>query len=234
MGKVGSSSIYYPLWNIHNKPVVHIHTFNPNNDIHIKGLRKVYQTFKAKALLQLIKNKKIKLISLTREPIGRNISNFFYVLDMFINPYSINKKDLLNDFLKLNPHKRALNWFDQELKHFFGIDIYNYKFDKEKGYLLINKDDNVELLMLRMENMNSLAKVIGEFVNIPNFELVRTNEGNENWYKELYKYFKENFDIPKEYVESMYNSKYTKHFYSEKELDTYRKKWNKNTKQVSL
>ncbi|MGG3739459.1 putative capsular polysaccharide synthesis family protein [Aeribacillus pallidus] len=227
MAKVGSSSIYHPLKKITKKPLFHLHAFDVDKEVHVRGLRRVYQIFKAKLLLKLIKNKKVKIVTLTRDPVARNLSNYFYALDMFI-PYTKITDDvekLKHVFLEKHPHDRPLRWFDDELYKFFGINVYDYEFPKDKGFLVIEKD-NVSVMVIRMENLNYLSKEIGQFLGYPEFKVERKNKGSDNWYSQLYKKFKANTTLPKSYIEEMYNSKYTKFFYTEDEIEAFKRKWN--------
>ena len=46
------------------------------------------------------------------------------------------------------------------MKEVFGIDVFAYPFDAEKGYTLI-KEGNIELLLMKMEKLSELENVIG-------------------------------------------------------------------------
>ncbi|WAA09716.1 putative capsular polysaccharide synthesis family protein [Fervidibacillus albus] len=229
MAKVGSSSIYNPLKEITKKPLFHLHAFDVDKEVHVKGLRRVYQKVKAKVLLKLSKDKKVKIVTLTRDPIARNLSNYFYALDMFI-PYTkiTNDLEMLKKvFLEKHPHDRPLRWFDDELYKFFGINIYDFDFPKDKGFLIVEKD-NISVMVIRMENLNKVSKEIGQFLGYSDFKVKRVNKGSDNWYSQLYKSFKASTSLPKYYIEEMYNSKYTKFFYTDDEIEALKRKWSSN------
>jgi hypothetical protein len=119
------------------------------------------------------------------------------------------------------------NWFDNELKAFFGIDVYAHPFDREKGYSII-KQGNIEVLVMKMEKLNSLESVIGEFIGAPQFKLVNDNVGSNKIYKYLYKNVKDAVKIPREIFSVCYGNPRMSHFYTEEEKAAFLKKWEKN------
>ena len=67
--------------------------------------------------------------------------------------------------------------------------------------------------------------LLGNFLNIGKLELVSSNVGTDKWYSEMYKRFKRNFKPTEEYLNIMYDSKYIKHFYTDKEIESFKNKW---------
>lgn len=189
--------------------------------------------------------KNIKIITMIRDPLAQNISHMFQYIDslnyypdtnnlqkMFDDIYIHNTyKDFNNEFLNLffndMRYKNFEVWFDKEIKTALDIDVFEYNFDKEKGYANIHKD-NINLLLVKLENLENLEKVIGEFVNVPNFTLGFYNNSAQKEYNMEYIKFKENFRVPKIYINKLYDSKYMKHFYSEREINYFKKRWDKN------
>ena len=47
----------------------------------------------------------------------------------------------------------VFEWFNVELKEPLGLDIYQYEFDKMRGYQIIEKD-NIELLLIKLEKLD--------------------------------------------------------------------------------
>jgi hypothetical protein len=130
---------------------------------------------------------------------------------LFLNPYEF--------------HDRPLVWFDKELKHNFGVDVYSHDFPKEKGYS-IYRNEHVEALVLKLEKLNDVASLaFKEFLDIDSFELVAANIGNEKNTSDLYRQFLNSIHLPFEYIENKYNSRFAKHFYSTEELDKFRARW---------
>ncbi len=122
-----------------------------------------------------------------------------------------------------------LIWFDTEMKAILGIDVFEHPFDKEGGYSII-KQDNIELLLLKVERLSKLEPVIGEFVGAPHFRLLRANEADDTPLKYLYKNVKDNIKIPEETLTELYKKSNTfmDHFYTEEEKDGFYKKWSRD------
>jgi len=177
----------------------------------------------------IVPKKQVKIISLTREPIGRNIAAFFQNFERETGEKyeksNFTLQELMDIFINFFPHSTPLNWFDRHFKPFLGIDIYEHPFPKEQGYLRINKD-NVDLLILKLEISDSVKeKAIAEFLGLKQFKLVRTNVGEDNNYADMYKEFKENIKLPLSYVEEMCSSKYFNHFYTVEEIKKVYSRW---------
>lgn len=119
------------------------------------------------------------------------------------------------------------SWFEDELEAGLNINIFDYPFDKKTGYQII-KVDEYEILVYRLESMNSLEEVFGEFLNIKDFKFARDNEASSKWYNESYRNFLKNVTMPQKYIDISYNSKYMKHFYTEEEISKFREKWEKH------
>lgn len=117
------------------------------------------------------------------------------------------------------------SWFDYEIKALFGVDIYEYPFDKEKGYALI-KQDNIQILVYKCEKLNQLEKIIGDFLEDPDFLLQTANRGEEKVYSYIYKRFKEEVKINQWYFDYYYaNNLKLKHFYTDLEIEQFIGKW---------
>ncbi len=195
-------------------------------------------------LKELQESKNLKIITLVRDPIARNFSHFFNWPNMIIQKKNdqyyaespvYNYKELLDgdsaDILisiflnKMNNHSRVLEWFDMEVKKFFNIDVYGTDFPKDKGYK-IYKRGNVSVLLLKLEKLNEIAKIaFREYLGVDVIKIKNQNLGENKEYSSVYKRFKESVKLPKSYVDLMYNSKFALHFYSNEEIDLFRKRW---------
>lgn len=246
-GKVGSSSIYKSILDL-KLPVIHLHrlAYNP----YLFGDKNIIAY---NELMNNIKQSKIKIITGVREPISRDISNFLHNLDdgrwytySFLSPdinntfqqvidkYYVNKNyqyTLINDYKWLDicwnygKYGQMFEWFDFELKKVFGIDIYDYPFDKEKGITVIKKG-NIEIFLYKLEKLNDNEKELGKFIGNSKFILLNNNVGNEKKYKYFYQEFLNNFQLSKKYFEIYYqNNKMMQHFYNEEEILLFIKKW---------
>lgn len=237
MGKVGSRSVSDSLKYYGLNPVIYIHRMNPDN---IKKVREEHLKNKLKPKderigLWLYKNvckkqgQKAKIITLVREPVSRNISAFFQNFERFVGSkyeesnFKIN--DLINLFLSGYRHDVSLSWFQVEMNQTLGLDIYKYAFSKEKGYLKIEKE-NFEILILKLEISDITKQIaLSNFLNLSDFQLTRENVGNEKNYATTYKDFKSKIRLPSSYMEKMLYSNYTRHFYSQNEIDKFWSSW---------
>ena len=245
-GKVGSASIAKSIG--YNS--LHIHNFLPSFNC-------LEDTNDRRELLRGIINEKekIKIITMVRDPIARDLSGAFQSL---ADPSRWMYRNLSNDFCEsiLDIMKESFygenstcyveddklwknnydirkgnigwlfNWFNIELNEIFGINVFEYPFDKEKGYSVIVKG-NVECLVIKLEKLEDCCDIIGRFVGLENFELKKINFGHEKPYFGLYKSVKEQIRIPSEMINFYYEGKYIQHFYTEKEITSFRDKWEK-------
>lgn len=92
---------------------------------------------------------------------------------------------------------------------------------------------NVELLILKLEKINNLQNILGEFVGVNGLELVSTNQAMEKSYKYAYKQFCDEVRIPRRYIEFCYKeNEYIEHFYNETERQEFYEKWMKKSIEI--
>lgn len=184
-----------------------------------------------------------KIITLVRDPININISRFFESIQDFVPDFYTRFGNLTDFYQKIDRglidiqeiikfffdsfpyHDWALNWFDLEMKSVFNIDVFSKNFPQEQGYQIINKN-NVDLLILKLELINKNSKhAFNEFMGIENFTVKNANVAKDKIYKNAYQKFKESIVFPDEYLEKIYNHKYTRHFYNGVEIENSIKRW---------
>ena len=123
MGKVGSSSIYRSLCRQYDGVVGHTHVSAPAHATPL--VRLIFEWTVANS-------QPLKVISLTREPVGRNVSSFFQNFELFTGlPYEEAKfsiEQLREIFLETFTHDAPLTWFDRHILKTFGIDVYSKPF----------------------------------------------------------------------------------------------------------
>ena len=258
MGKVGSKTIQRSLRTIKlDRPVFHVHFLTPDRVKRTEKERRKYLGTDRMGLLRhvwqyqyLLKRlgsrsngKKWKIITLTREPIGRNIATFFENLSVealddghryriqsdyygFEGTFTLENIDQLKHlFFERLYHDRPLVFFDEELKGMFGIDVFACEFPTSKGYK-IYEGERADVLLIRLESLNDCATdAFREFLGIEDFTLVNANVASAKVYAPLYRKFKKTAVLPEDYVERMYTSKYTQHFYSQEEIARFRARW---------
>jgi hypothetical protein len=239
MGKVGSGSITQTLI-ASGYNAYHVHHLRETNIEGVKSqllskgfdlppeLTTIPKIIKANILGSATN----RFITLVRDPIARNISAFFHnlqILTSIPNSKEIpNVTELINVFLTQYGHEIPLNWFDNELKTVLGIDIYEYPFPKNNGYLEINFK-NIHLLILKVE-ISDEAKIyaLSNFLGGNPIKFRNSNIAEDKYYKNIYKRFQTNIRLPKDYIDTMLNSRYTNHFYSNEEISKFRLKWRKH------
>jgi hypothetical protein len=250
MGKVGSSTIVASLHALRRKlQIHHVHTLTGKG---IADAEAIYRqmarhaatgTFvRARHLLSSrylqqrihrpIQGKKWKVITLVREPIARNVSSFFQIIDYplpnFMARYHAGELDIetvSNTFLEKFDHQQVLHWFETDLRQALGIDVFAGEFPREKGYQ-IYQGDTCELLLLKLEKLNECAcDAFRDFLGIEHFDLVRTNIGEEKEYAGAYQQLKEHLILPERYVQEMYSSPTMQHFYDQREIAAFAAKW---------
>lgn len=169
-----------------------------------------------------------KVITLVREPVGRNLSAFFQNLDVYLPGVDIGSMDsqvLEERFFATFDHDRPVEWFAHEFPEVLGLDIYASAFPKQQGYQVINTGP-VDVLVLRMEDLNRVGEgVLAEFLGMEHVSLTRTNVGSSKGYARQYADVKKHVRIPKDYLDRMYDSEYARHFYTQEELAGFRSRW---------
>jgi len=255
IGKVGSKTVVESLYNVQEIPysIYHVHLLAPQseNEADQKSEKSSFKstqdiiTFNVK-LGNFIKEHynefNWKVITLVRDPFAIALSMFFELIDSGeiekSYPELIKDGNLSATFEEFSElfHSACFKhimyvekWFEIELKKVFGINVLDFPFDTEKGYSIIKKD-NVELLILRTENLNSsFKKAIKEFVGIEDIEMINDNVGEDKYYSNVYKFLKDKFTLKEAYAMDIYNSDrisgLVRHFYSVKEIEEFISKW---------
>lgn len=234
MGKVGSTSLensipfsihLHRLYNIHHK-----HSFySPRRKslLH-KILGSCFDTMRRTAIRR---RKKIKIITLVRNLYDRNVSAFFQNFAFWIVQYSSKvteetRKDstsfVYEVFENIFDHNYAFTWFDKELKKFTGIDIFEHEFNKQRGWQRIQKG-KYDILVVKLEALGTACEAIEDFAGVK-LKLNHSNLSGYKWYASLYKDFKNNYIPSEEYLHKIYQSKISKHFYTEEETNDFRQK----------
>ena len=232
MGKVGSRSIVDSLEKYYPGVVLHGHL-----------VRKM--DWQAQYILEWVHHgNPLKIISPVRDPISRNISAFFHfiegrighasdrsnlpitkLVELFISNDSTNEDD---NNKAMMAHNLPLDWFDNNIKNHFGIDVFSTPFPSSK--FATYSYNNTELLVLRIDIADKKKEeLIQNFIDFPSFKLKNTNIGASKGYSSKYKEFKNNAKLPEDYLDKMCKSKYFSHFYTDVEINTIRNQWNNKT-----
>lgn len=198
-----------------------------------------------KKIVQCFNKNKIKIITGIREPIERIISNKWQVIDSpdlnndrcvttlidenyhyFIDDLISSTKLTGMSFSARNFfYADCINWFKDHIEKPFGIDVFAYPFDKDKGYSII-RENNISIFLYRLDKLSELEKEIGQFVGDNSFKLKKANEASEKKYAFAYKEYLQNIKINKDFFNTLVNSRGMTHFYTDEECKKYKNKWN--------
>jgi hypothetical protein len=236
MGKVGSTTIQETLEKtLKVADIFHIHTLSDQrlekSRIHFPEAFRRAKKIKRKTKLK----KRIKIITVTRDPIAKKISGLFQ------NPwlYGLNEEGItqltpqeLCNIIKNNLDKfyDALTWFDEEFFNFTGIDIYTEPFDFDLKKETISQN-NIDVLALRLEDFKETEIItahLSYFVGQPIQQLINRNQTQTKKFKELYKKTLDMIELPEDFIQEIYSSKYCTHFYTPTEIHQFRAKWTKS------
>lgn len=222
MGKVGSTSIAKALNSVKGVAVFTSHFMNdpahPRSQVLYKHL--------------IAPKIPLKIISLVRDPIGKNVSSFFQNYEKNTGrAYATSDFSLeaLNDlfFNKYQHHNSPLTWFDQYIKRYTGIDVYAKPFPLSEKSCTYQQDD-FELLVMRCDLEDAQkTRQVEAFLNLEPgaFNIVSRNVGASKEYSKTYDEFKRHIQFPKGYLDRMQQSQYLQHFYSRAEIDQTLERW---------
>lgn len=231
-GKTGSSTVYYTLMKEFplNK-VLHVHFLSdywikeklPKDNPNVKNDRNkllAYKVYKA-----LKKKKKVKVISLIRDPFSRGISAYFH--DPILRDQAKNKDVETIRLEILNYAKDAsLFWFETDFNNFFNYNVFDDSFDKDRGAKRFNISDDIEVLLLKTNHLNKNGKKeIENFLDINIEELFNVNQRSEGSIGEVYNQVKNSYFEEPELFNEKINSQFTQHFFDDSELESFRQKY---------
>lgn len=214
MAKVGSSTVFFSLKDFYRGFLLHAHDFSPHH--RLSKVRALYQYY------QKHPEAPIKLITLVRDPINRNISTFFQDYERYngeqFEGSQLTHKTLKANFLNNLKHEQPLIWMDR-LKDQFGIDVYSKRFIG-KDHLLFGNEQNVELILFRHDLDNERkAALLREFLGLKKLEVRNFNTSIRRVYGAAYRNFKKELKLPQAYLDRMKNSRYYQHFYAAEEIE---------------
>lgn len=233
MGKVGSTSIYFALKSQLGAKVLFAHRLL---DQSIEHFNKPYiengipiQRFKMAQFIHrhLFNRKQVKIITVVREPMARNISEFFQNFRAYNKGKTIQEStvdEAIKHFIDDFRHDMPVYWIQNELMIQLNLDLDELSIDQEKKSSLIKKE-NFELLLLRTD-LDDLKKevLVNEFVNT-NIKIKRKNTHQEKYYKEFYQQFLDHIIIPSELIEKVYQAEYLTCFYTPSEIQGFKNHW---------
>jgi len=195
MGKVGSSMIERQLPNAY-----HCHTLYGNPPCPpylIFKFGKVINFIRKLAVYPLkriiLRNrKKLKIVTLYRDPLTRNPSMMFQDLHFWIADYLLSKPNfnresnstmLLDIFKDTFPHNYPETWVRDELSRFTKVPERELYLGQQ-NYKIITKN-NLTLFVGKVEALGEYIEVLEQFVD-NELKLTPANVGKNKWYASIY------------------------------------------------
>jgi hypothetical protein len=250
MGKVGSSSVFESLKATIDQPIYQIHSLNIEDTKKFWKKIKLHQSyfnrdcidrekivsrFLSYRFSRILGQKNLKIISIVRDPVSRNISHFFENIDMYfrdfkkrLNLEDIEMKDLVNVFWEREyVIEKHIDWFDREFKSVLGLDIFSTEVSRDKGYTIIRDiDRKLDVLLLKMESFDRcLENALAEFLGVEQVIIKKVNIAQSKYYFSIYNNFKNHVNFTQEYLEEIYTQKLVTHLYTKGEIDNFKSKW---------
>jgi Putative capsular polysaccharide synthesis protein len=241
MGKVGSSALAESVETLGAHAVFHFHHTNAdtidkvvtakmNAGVEIpKDLKLSQMLLSIMGAIKSQKHEKIYVISAVRDPIARNISAFFQNLNIFApdvdSSFGHDALKLREIFMRTYSHSIPTGWFDRELLHTAGMDIYKTPFDHSKSALRLSEAP-FELLVLRAEDAdNKKSAALNELLGRSDIVIEKHNVSRRKKYARLYSAFMDGLSFETEFLSAQYDTPFCHHFYTDEELDSFRKRW---------
>ncbi len=170
-----------------------------------------------------------KVVSAVRDPIARNLSAYFQNLDQLHGVHdahaSLPMSKLVAGFFELHRHARPLEWFDAEFAAILGLNVYQHPFDQLRGFQRI-KSDQFDVLVLRSETDDETkAQQLAEWVGTRSLRIIQKNIGETKSYAAVYREFLRSIRLPDDYVATMMDHQFTRHFFMPEAIAAMRKKW---------
>lgn len=225
-------------------PVFHTHTLYPETVR--ERLARVEQLPESRHPLNLRVSRRItaelesrgnryrpwKLVTIFRDPVARNISEFFLSIEDYIPDFArldhqgrLDHAQLLETFLEKFPHEQRLGWVERELETVFDLDVYGQAFARQGGFQVI-RAEGVDLLILKIEHLNqSFQAAFRDFLGIEVPELAHTHITEQDPTRAMYRDFVRGAVLPSSYLDRMYDTDFAGHFYTPEEIAAFRRKW---------
>ncbi len=162
-----------------------------------------------------------------REPIAGDLSGCFYSWWEHADTPAHLTLRVVQEALKSRPwHLRCNDWFDDELKQMFGIDVFARAFPMERGWE-IYENDVARVLLIRQENLGRLSQALGALYKLDpsEFVTVTANAAESKDYAPYYRAVKDTLRYSKLELDRIYSLPYVAHFYTPTEIATFRQRW---------
>ena len=242
MGKVGSLSVARAIGGLPQTTVFHSHWIPPKTlaagprgqPDAVRALFRDQDPYGFGPRLWrhvLTPGRPVDVVTLVRDPIARNVSWYFDLLDKFWGVRDahrvIDPARVRAEFFTRFDHDEAIEWMDRQVHDVYGIDVYGRPFDADRGWSIIEAPP-VRLLILRTEAPDARkAEAIETFFHAPegSVSIPSRNVSAAKPYAGAYDTFRREARLPAGYVERMCSSRFVGHFFTPEEADAMRRRW---------
>jgi hypothetical protein len=170
--------------------------------------------------------RKAHVISSTREPVARRLSGVFFRSRKNPEPVAVEPALGARELMDGAPWWELDTWFDRNVKASLGIDVFAEPFDQDRGWQIYEGED-ARLLLIRQESFASLPEAASAFygLRVPPAAVPHANAGEDHAYRDTYRDAKQRVRLPASLLDTVYSARYARHFYSDVELQAFRRRW---------
>lgn len=159
--------------------------------------------------------RRIKIITLVRSPVDRNISAFFEHFHHLkcgdVTDYSASQLEQM--FYRFGDHGAQERWLNEEIVRVFGLHINDFQSIREGEPVVLSKG-NIDVYFVRTEDLDRCFESLRGWLELPNLMLLPTNRSANKPYAEQYKATKALVLANENYVSSVEGSDFFKKFYA--------------------
>lgn len=166
----------------------------------------------------------IFIIDVYRKPIERNMSYFFHIIDELIPDYKNKTIEELIDFFNKNMYFEYRQSID-EVTEYYNINLYEIEFNHEKMYLDY-KFENMRFIILHFDYIDSWNTILSEIFKC-DIDLLDRNIGEKKHYADIYKNYKNKYNIPNFILEFIKKQQNFIYFNDDKMQNDYINLWSK-------
>lgn len=236
MGKVASSSISHSL-SAHSLLNFQVHRLEPQQVLELLQLLATHPDFShlqkrnisgtqnksfklpthltdSLQVMKAIKEQKpIKLISLIREPVARNISALFQNLPKDL----MNDPDAIIERLRQYPINIPDNWFAKDFIPVTGLDVLSMELDRSADHFRFRNNQFDVIILKTTVTDERKSELISDFLG-QKIVIQRANEAKNKWYREIYQTIARNpSTIRDDYIKDCFGQRYFRAFFSDEE-----------------
>jgi hypothetical protein len=176
-----------------------------------------------------------KVISLVRDPIARQVSNFFQNPGFFAGLKKLASGDIdaeeASVLINQKLHRpgffdEIFKWFDAEFKAVFGLDVMTPPFDRDAGFMT-SRNGLCETLVLQLEQLASNGiSAVGRFLKIDEpLQLVSRNRRARSRLGDTYQTVLDSVKIEETILDHVYTHPFVTHFYNDAQIKGFRQRW---------